>query len=72
MIVGFLVYGFGQMDWATGSDPKYQVDLPKIDFSRFFTNTWVNVFMMINIVIGLALLDRILANKRKQFRSKQS
>ena len=68
MIVGFLVYGFGQMDWSSSEESKYKVDLPKVDFSQFFSNTWINIFMMINIVIGLALLDRILANKRKQFR----
>ncbi len=68
MIIGFLIYGFGQMDWSSSEESKYKVDLPKVDFSQFFSNTWINVFMMINIVIGLALLDRILANKRKQFR----
>ena len=68
MIVGFLVYGFGQMDWSSSEESKYKVDLPKVDFSQFFSNTWINIFMMINIVIGLALLDWILANKRKQFR----
>jgi hypothetical protein len=68
MIVGFIVYGFAQMQWNTGTGSKLPVEIPSFDFSRFFSNTWVNVFMMINIVIGLALLDRILANKRKQFR----
>jgi hypothetical protein len=72
MIVGFLVYGFGQMDWTSGTESKYNVDLPKVDFNQFFNNTWVNAFMMINIVLGLALLDRVLANKRKQFREKKS
>ena len=74
MIVGFLVYGFGQVNWSAPSSGKTElpVDLSKIDFSKFFSNTWVNAFMMINIVIGLALLDRILANKRKQFRHKKS
>jgi|KBSSwiS6_1023812.scaffolds.fasta_scaffold02163_3 hypothetical protein len=79
MIVGFLVYGFGQVDWTTPENGKSdipvdfsKVDFSKVDFSKFFNNTWVNIFMMINIVIGLALLDRILANKRKQFRHKRS
>lgn len=77
MIVGFLIYGFGQTNWGTASDTKLPIDLskvdvPKFDFSKMFSNTWVNVFMMINIVIGLAFLDRILANKRKQFRHRKS
>lgn len=79
MIVGFLVYGFGQVDWSAPASGKSdlpvdlsKVDLSRVDFSKVFSNTWVNVFMMINIVIGLALLDRVLANKRKQFRQKKS
>jgi len=78
MFVGFLVYGVAQVNWTSSGSKSdlpvdfSKVDLSKVDFSRVFSNTWVNVFMMINIVIGLALLDRILANKRKQFRQKKS
>jgi len=73
MIIGFLVYGFGQIDWsASGSinNPASQyIDrVDRLDFSKFFNNTYVNIFMMINIVLGLGLLDRYLSNKRKQFR----
>jgi magnesium-transporting ATPase (P-type) len=74
MIIGFIVYGFGQVNWTSGQTGTNSlgVDTSKIDFSKIFSNTYVNVFMMINIVIGLALLDRVLANKRKQFRTKKS
>ena len=68
LIVGFLVYGFAQVDWTASGDSKMPVDLGKIDYSKFFNNTYVNVFMMINIILGLFLLDRYLANKRKKLR----
>jgi hypothetical protein len=68
LVVGFLVYGFAQVDWDAKGDTKLPVDLSKVDYSRFFNNTYVNVFMMINVVLGLFLLDRYLANKRKKFR----
>ena len=68
LVVGFLVYGFGQTDWTAQGDTKLPIDLSKVDYSRFFSNTYVNVFMMINVVLGLFLLDRFLANKRKKFR----
>jgi hypothetical protein len=68
MITGFLIYGFGQMDWTADSGSAISVDLSKIDFSKFFNNTYVNVFMMINIVLGLFLLDNYLATKRKKYR----
>ena len=68
LFVAFLVYGFAQMDWTSGGDTKLPVDLSKVDISRFFSNTYVNIFMMVNIVLGLFLLDNYLSNKRKEFR----
>lgn len=68
LFVGFLIYGFGQMDWTSGTESNITKNISKIDFSKFFNNTWVNVFMMINVVLGLFLLDNYLSNKRKSFR----
>jgi hypothetical protein len=68
LVVGFLIYGFGQMDFNSGEETTLSKNLDKIDFSKFFSNTLVNVFMMINIVLGLILLDNYLGNKRKEFR----
>lgn len=65
-IVGFLIYGFGQIDWtAANSTTEKYIDLGKVDYSKIFSNTFVNIFMMLNVVLGLMLLDRYLANKRK-------
>ncbi len=64
LLIGFLIYGFGQMDW-NASDSSLPIDLSKIDYSKFFSNTYVNVFMMINVVLGLVLLDRYLESKKK-------
>ena len=70
VIAGFLIYGFGQVKWTSGKSSgiadKY-VDFSKVDFSKLFDNNIVNVFMMINIILSLVLLDRFLANKRKRF-----
>ena len=65
LIVGFLIYGFGQIDWSSKSDTNLPVDINKVDFGKFFNNTYVNIFMMINVVLGLMLLDRYLASKKK-------
>lgn len=70
LIAGFLVYGFGQIDWTVQSDSKLPVDFGKVDYSKIFSNTFVNVFMMINVILGLFLLDRFLAAKRKKFHEK--
>jgi len=67
LVVGFLVYGFSQVDWNTGSSGKgIGVDFTKVDFSKMFNNDYVNYFMMLNVVLGLILLDRFLSSKRKK------
>jgi magnesium-transporting ATPase (P-type) len=70
LFVGFLIYGFGQVDWNAGGNDKLPIDISKVDYGKFFNNTYVNVFMMINVVLGLMLLDRYLAAKRKNYRKK--
>lgn len=67
LIVGFLIYGFAQVDWNFQDNSKPLVDLSTLELGKFFNNTFVNVFMMMNILLGLVLLDRVLANKRKKF-----
>ena len=68
MIVGFLIYGIGQIDFSSGEEVSWSKNISKIDFSKIFSNTWVNAFMMINVLLGLVLLDNYFSNKRKQFR----
>lgn len=65
MMAGFLVYGFAQVDWTAGSQTNIPVDLTKVNFNVFFNNTYVNIFMMINVMLGLVLLDRYLAAKKR-------
>lgn len=68
MILGFLIYGFSQIDWAAGNNSKsvIPIDFGKVDFSVFFNNTYVNMFMMLNVVLGLMFLDRYLNKKRQE------
>lgn len=68
MIVGFLVYGIGQINWSEGSSSSSKsFDFSQIDYSRMFNNNLMNAFMMVNIVLGLIFLDRYLANRRNKF-----
>jgi len=67
LIVGFLIYGIGQIDWnASSGSSSLPVDFSKVDYSAFFNNTYINIFMMINVVLGLMLLDKVLSNKREK------
>ena len=65
-IIGFLVYGFGQVDWTEPGTNNYSIDLSKIDWSKFFNNTYSNIFMMINAVLGLMLLDMYLGKRKRK------
>jgi hypothetical protein len=68
MVIAFLIYAFGQVDWNTQGDNNLPFDLSKIDYSKIFSNTYINIFMMINVVLGLFLLDNYFSQKRKKFR----
>lgn len=68
VIVGFLVYGFSQVDWSAGNKTNPAgIDFTQVDYSRMFNSTFVNIFMMLNIILGLMLLDRYLSSKKKQW-----
>ena len=68
LIVALLIYGIGQTDWTMGKDTTIADKLSKIDIGQFFNNTWINAFMMVNVVLGLFLFDNFLSTKRKKFR----
>jgi regulatory protein YycI of two-component signal transduction system YycFG len=71
MIVGFLIYAIAQVNWSEGtSDTGIGIDFTKIDYSRIFNNNFINVFMMLNVVLGLMFFDRYLANKRNKLLEK--
>lgn len=68
LLLSALVYGFSQMDWSSGGSNTIADNLQKVDFSKIFNNTWVNAFFVVNIILGLFLLDAYLSNKKKKFR----
>ena len=71
MVIGFIVSGFAQVNWSdTSSGVTLPVDFSKLDWSKFFNNTYMNIFMMVNIVLGLMLLDMYLGKKKKELENK--
>jgi hypothetical protein len=72
-ILGFLIYSFGHVNWSAGSGNALQVDtskIDKIDFSKLFNNSYTNIFMMVNVILGLVVLDMYLGKKKKQLQEK--
>lgn len=77
MIVGLLVFTLGQLNWGSsgGSDAtgKLLTDYSqKLEWSKLFNNTYTNVFIMVNAVLGLLLLDVYLGKKRKKLYQQES
>lgn len=73
MLIGILGFGIAQIDWSVANDSSSTlgIDFNKVDFSRIFNNTIMNVFMMLNVVLGLFLFDRYLSNKRRKLLEEQ-
>jgi len=65
-IVGLIAYAFGQIDWSqpdSGMMSDMQVNM---NWGQFFTSTYMNVFIMVNIVLGLMLLDMYFTKKKNE------
>ena len=60
------------MEWTAGEDGLFNLDYSRLDFSVLFNNTYINVFMMANVVLGLFLLDRYLSNRNKKIADAQN
>ena len=70
-ISGFLVYTFSTVEWASASGASpLPFDLNKLNpgqlnFSRLMSSTWINMILMVNVVLGLMLLDTYLRRKKR-------
>jgi hypothetical protein len=71
-ILGFIIYALGQVQWssaATATPDVLSQYTSKLDWSRFFTSAYTNVFILINVVLGLVLLDLYLQRRKEQQKS---
>lgn len=68
VIASFLIYGISQIQWSAPSQVNSTVldRIADADYGRMFDNTFVNIFLMLNVVLGLMLFDRYLNDKRKK------
>jgi hypothetical protein len=67
MLAGLFIYSFAQVNWNTSANESTTfINMDRFDWSRFFNNTYTNIFIMVNVVLGLMLLDMYLNNKKKK------
>ncbi len=70
LILGLLVFAIAQTNWTvSGSSSAFisKYNPSKVDYDKYFNSTNITVFMMLNMVMGMMLLDMWLNKKRKQF-----
>lgn len=69
LIAGLVVYIFGQFKWSGNSSshlvPSYNLNLEKFNWGKLFNSSYVTVFMLIAVVLGLILLDMYLRVKKQ-------
>jgi magnesium-transporting ATPase (P-type) len=71
-IAAFIIYGFTKIQWTTSTTSfSLPVDLKNRYTSTFninwhISNTWINVILMVNVFLGLLVLDASLRRKKKE------
>ena len=68
MIGGLFIYFIGQIHWSNNSTnnliPAYSLDANKLNWSKLLNNSYVNIFIGINVILGLILLDKYMQGKK--------
>jgi hypothetical protein len=68
MIIGLLIYFVGQIRWSGNSSdsllPKYNLDAGKLNWGKLLNNTYLNIFIGINVILGLILADKFMQEKK--------
>lgn len=71
-IIAFVIYSVGLIDWSSTGDsspiPRYDIRIAEPDYANIFTSSFAYALLMVNVILGLFLLDRFLSNKRRRFR----
>jgi len=69
MIVGLIIYFIGQIHWNSSSTdnlvPAFNLDANKLNWSKMLNNTYVNIFIGINTILGLILFDKYMQGRKK-------
>ncbi|HXB28685.1 MAG TPA: hypothetical protein VNW49_02645 [Puia sp.] len=68
MIGGLFIYFIGQIHWSSNSTgnliPAYSLNANKVNWSLLLNNTYVNIFIGINVMLGLILVDKYMQGKK--------
>jgi cellulose synthase/poly-beta-1,6-N-acetylglucosamine synthase-like glycosyltransferase len=67
-LLGFFIYAFSQATWTSDAKSVLPFNIESMNYEKLFNSAYTNVFLMINTVLGLMLLDMYLGAKKKKLR----
>ena len=73
LFIGFLIYGLSQTRWTNEGSRSFLPSMrfsEKVDWSKLLNNGYTNIFLMVNVVLGLVLLDMYLHRKKERISNK--
>lgn len=72
LIGSMLVYLFTQIDFSQAGSMELPNEMPfmQFDWSAYANSTTLNIFLMVDAVLGLFLLDKYLQNKKDKLKVK--
>ncbi len=72
MISGLLIYVLSQINWTNPGSGVNNLpfDFNKVDWSRFFNSSYSMVFLAVNMVLGLMLLDMYIGKRMRSLQKK--
>jgi len=73
MIGGLFIYFIGQIHWSSNSTgsliPAYSLNANKVNWSILLNSAYVNIFIGINVILGLILIDKYMQRKKNSSRA---
>jgi hypothetical protein len=70
LIGSLLIYCLANINWTMPQNNTAPFDIKKIDVNDYLSQPVLNVFLMLNVVLVLILLDHYLAKKRNHSKHK--
>jgi hypothetical protein len=77
-IIGILIFAFSQVHLSAPESSSHTTELitkytpGNLDWSKYFNSTYVSIFMMINVILGLVFFDKYLRRKKNQTGHKEA
>lgn len=72
MIIGLLVFTAVLVSSSPASSHSFNINLNKFEWNKLFDSTYIKVFLMVNTVLVLVLLDKYLSGKKQPETKKAS